>query len=127
MLEAALERATAINVPATVAILDVSREIVAFGRQDRAPVLSGEVATAKAFTAVSLRLPTAAFTEATGPNGPFFGLQHASSRGLVTFAGGVPLVVDGEVIGAIGASGGSIDEDLSIVQAALDLFEGWNN
>ncbi|TAJ50289.1 MAG: heme-binding protein [Herbiconiux sp.] len=126
LLDAALERATGIGVPASVAILDASREIVAFGRQDRAPVLTGEVATAKAYTAASLRQPSGDLAEATSPGGPFAGLAHGSVRGLITFAGGFPLIVDGEVAGAVGASGGSLDEDVAIAQAAVDLFEGWN-
>jgi len=126
LLDAALERATEIGVPASVAILDVSREIVAFGRQDRAPVLTGEVATAKAYTAASLRQPSGDLAEATSPSGPFAGLAHGSARGLITFGGGFPLVVDGEIVGAIGASGGSLDEDVTIAQAAVALFEGWN-
>lgn len=126
LLDAALERATTIGVPASVAILDAGREVVAFGRQDRAPVLTGEVATAKAYTAASLRQPSGDLAAATLPSGPFAGLAHGSSRGLVTFAGGFPLIVDGEVAGAVGASGGSLDEDVAIARAAVELFEGWN-
>ncbi len=126
LLDAALSRATEIGVPASVAVLDVSREIVAFGRQDRAPVLTGEVATAKAFTAASLRQPSGALSAATAPDGPFAGLAHGSTRGLITFGGGYPLIVDGEVLGAVGASGGSLDEDEAIVSAAVELFESWN-
>ena len=50
---------------------------------------------------------------------------YSSSRGLITFAGGFPLMVDGDIVGAVGASGGSLDEDVAIARAALDLFEGW--
>ncbi|MDO9397703.1 MAG: heme-binding protein [Herbiconiux sp.] len=126
LLDAALERAEQLGVPASVAVLDASREIVAFGRQDRAPVLTGEVATAKAYTAASLRQPSGDLAEATSPAGPFAGLAHGSGRPLITFAGGYPLIIDGEVAGAVGASGGSIDEDVQIASAAVALFEGWN-
>lgn len=126
MLDAALDRAVELGVPASVAILDASREIVAFARQDRAPVLTGEVATSKAFTAFSLRQPSGNLAGATAPGGAFAGLAHGSSRGLITFAGGFPLMIDDEVVGAVGASGGSIDEDTTIARAAVDLFEGWN-
>lgn len=126
LLDAALEKAREIGVPASVSILDAGREIIAFGRQDRAPVLTGEVATAKAYTAASLRQPSGDLAGATSPTGPFAGLAHGSARGLITFAGGYPLIVDGEVAGAVGASGGSIDEDVTIARAAVELFEGWN-
>lgn len=126
LLDAALDAATRLGIPASVAVLDAAREVVAFGRQDRAPLLTGEVSVAKAFTAASLRANTADVTAANLPSGPFFGLAHGSTRPLITFAGGLPLIVDGEVVGAVGASGGSLDEDETIARAALDLFEGWD-
>ncbi len=126
LLDAALAAAAEIGVPASVAVLDAGREVVAFGRQDRAPLLTGEVAVAKAYTAASLRQPSGALSGATAPGGPFFGLAHGSSRGLITFDGGFPLVVDGEVVGAVGASGGSLEEDDAIARAAVDLFEEWS-
>jgi len=126
LLDAALDHASGIGVPASVAVLDAGREIVAFGRQDRAPVLTGEVATAKAHTAASLRQPSGDLADAVSPSGPFAGLAHGSARGLITFGGGFPLIVDGEVAGAVGASGGSLEEDIAIARAAVELFEGWN-
>ena len=126
LLDAALAKAEEIAVPASVAILDSAREVAAFGRQDRAPLLTGEVAVGKAFTAASLRQPSGALAAATAPNGAFFGLAHASSRGLVTFGGGFPLIVDGEIVGAVGASGGSLEEDEAIASSAVVLFEEWN-
>jgi uncharacterized protein GlcG (DUF336 family) len=126
LLDAALDKATEIGVPASVAVIDATREVSAFGRQDQAPLLTGEVAVSKAYTSASLRQPTADLVAATAPTGPFFGLAHSSSRGLVTFAGGFPLIVDGDIVGAVGASGGSLEEDDIIARAALDLFEGWN-
>ena len=125
LLDAAIAKATDIEVPASVAILDATRELVAFGRQDGAPHLTGEVAVAKAYTSASLRQATSDLADATSPAGPFFGLAHGSSRGLITFAGGFPLMVDGDIVGTVGASGGSLDEDVAIARAALDLFEGW--
>jgi uncharacterized protein GlcG (DUF336 family) len=126
LLEAALAKATEINVPASVAVLDATRELAAFGRQDRAPLLTGEVAVAKAYASASLRQPSGDLADATTPAGPLFGLAHGSSRALVTFAGGFPLIVDGDIVGAVGASGGSLEEDITIARAALDLYEGWN-
>ncbi len=125
LLDAALAKADEIGVPASIAVLDVTREIVAFARQDRAPVLTGEVATAKAFTAASLRQPSGGLSEPTRDGGAFAGLAHASTRGIVTFSGGFPLMHQGDVIGAVGASGGSLDEDDTIAGAAIALFESW--
>jgi uncharacterized protein GlcG (DUF336 family) len=124
ILDAGLAEATAIAVPASVAVLDASREIVAFARQDHAPTLTGEVATAKAFTSIALRQRSADLAEAAGAGGIFDGLHHATERRLATFAGGLPLFDGDDIIGAIGASGGTIDEDLRIVGAMLAAFEG---
>ena len=123
ILDAGLAAATAISVPSTVAVLDASREVVALGRQDHAPTLTGEVAVAKAFTSIALRQPSANLEAHVAPGGAFFGLHSASARGLVTFGGGLPLFDGDDVIGAIGASGGSIDEDLCVANAAFAAFE----
>ena len=123
LLDAALAAAERIGVPASVAILDASREIVAFARQDFAPVLTGEVAIAKAFTSVSLRQESANLAVAADAGGAFSGLHHATQRSLATFGGGLPLFDGDNIIGAIGASGGSVDEDLTIANAALAAFE----
>lgn len=125
LLDAALAEAERLEIPASVAILDATREVVAFGRQDRAPLLTGEIAVGKAYTAASLRQPSGDLAAATAPTGPFFGLAHGSTRGLVTFGGGFPLIVDGEIVGAVGASGGSLEEDEAIASAAVALFERW--
>lgn len=126
LLDAALAKASELGVPASVAVLDVSREVVAFGRQDDAPVLTAEVAIAKAYTSSSLRQPSGDLAAATAPDGPFAGLAHGSSRPLITFAGGFPLVSGADIAGSVGASGGSLEEDEAIAQAAVDVFEGWN-
>ena len=123
LLDAALAAAEEIGVPASVAILDASREIVAFARQDFAPVLTGEVAIAKAFTSISLRQRSADLATAADAGGAFAGLHHASQRSLATFGGGLPLFDGDNIIGAIGASGGSIEEDLTIATAALAAFD----
>jgi len=126
LLDAALAKATEIGVPASVSVLDATGELVAFGRQDHAPLLTGEVSQAKAYTAAALRQPSGDLAAATSPSGPFAGLAHGTSRRLITFAGGLPLIVDGEVAGAVGASGGSLEEDELIAHAASELFEEWN-
>lgn len=126
LLDACLRKASDMGVPASVAVLDGSRELAAFGRQDHAPLLTADVAVSKAYTSVSLRQPSGALAEATAPDGAFFGLAEGASRGIITFAGGFPLFADGDVIGAIGASGGSLAEDEAIARAGVDLFEGWS-
>ncbi|GAA3311067.1 GlcG/HbpS family heme-binding protein [Arthrobacter ramosus] len=124
VLDAALARAKEISVPASVAVLDAGRELLAFGRHDLAPLLTGEVARAKAYTSGSLRQPSGALLEPTRPGGDFYGLQHGSDHALITFAGGMPLFDGKDLVGSVGASGGSVEEDTAIAQAAVEAFEG---
>jgi uncharacterized protein GlcG (DUF336 family) len=118
VLDDALCAAEEIGCTVTVAVLDSGRELLAFGRQDGAPLLSAEIAQAKAFTARSLDTPTVDLGSLTQPGGPFYGLQSAHSRRLVTFAGGRPLRVGDVVVGAIGVAGGTNDQDDEIARAA---------
>lgn len=122
VLDAALAEAERIGVLASVAVLDAGREPIAFGRQDGAGLLTGEVATGKAFTAVSLGRPSADLAEAANAGGDFAALHHATTRNLVTFAGGFPLIDGDDLVGAIGASGGSLDEDVAIASAGVAAF-----
>jgi uncharacterized protein GlcG (DUF336 family) len=118
--EAALAKAREIGSPSSIAVLDAGRELVAFARMDGAPLASVPISQAKAYTARSLNSATRDLNGLTQPGAPLFGLEvsHlAAGRALVTFGGGVPITVDGEVIGAIGVAGGTPDQDHEIAEA----------
>ncbi|MGO1768616.1 MAG: GlcG/HbpS family heme-binding protein [Microbacterium sp.] len=123
LIEAALAAAEEIGVPMSVAVVDRTRELVAFARQPGAPIFTAKVATAKAFTAVSLAAPTDQTKQFTAPDGPFYGLEMLGGGVISTIPGGIPLVRSGDLIGAVGASGGTADDDLRIARAALADFE----
>lgn len=119
-LQAALEKAQEIGSPSSVAVLDAGRELLAFARMDGALLASAAISQAKAYTARSLDCATRDVDVATQPGGPLYGLQTAhlaAGRALVTFGGGVPIVVAGEVVGAVGVAGGSPDQDHEIAAA----------
>jgi uncharacterized protein GlcG (DUF336 family) len=118
LVKAALRRAEEIGVPMSVAVVDRTRELVAFGRLGGAPIFTAKIATAKAFTAVSLGTPTHETQKFTQPGGPFFGLEAVAGGVVSTIPGGIPLFAEGELIGAVGASGGSAEEDLDVAQHA---------
>lgn len=124
LVEAALAHATKLKVPVSVAVVDRTRELVAFARQPGTPIFTARVATAKAFTAASLSVPTHVTQQFTQSGGPFYGLESLGAGEICTIPGGIPLFRDGVVIGAVGVSGGSADEDLEIAEAAAALFEG---
>jgi uncharacterized protein GlcG (DUF336 family) len=117
-LEVALQKATEINSPSSVAIVDQGRELLAFARQDGALLASTEISMGKAYTACSMRMSTKDIGPLTQPGQPLFGLEHTHGRPLITFGGGRVLEVDGEVVGAVGVAGGTVDQDDEIAAAA---------
>jgi uncharacterized protein GlcG (DUF336 family) len=116
-LDAALAKATEIGSPSSVAVFDAGRELVAFGRQDEALLASTEISIGKAYTSCSLKMATADLAPLTQPGAPLYGLETTHARPLVAFAGGRPIEAGGEVIGAVGVAGGTVDQDDEIAQA----------
>lgn len=121
-LNAALRKADELGVASSVAIVDSGRELLAFRRQDGAPLASVEISIAKAYTARSLDMDTRDLTELAAPGGPLYGIEGSHSRPLIVFGGGRPLTVDGVVVGAVGAAGGSPDQDHEVSSAAVDAL-----
>jgi uncharacterized protein GlcG (DUF336 family) len=122
MLAAAEDRAVAIGVPVNLAVLDAGAHLKAFVRMDGAVLGSIDVAMKKARTAVLFNCPSEAIWEHCKPGAPAPGLEM-SNGGLAPFAGGVPLKDrEGETVGAVGVSGGTVPQDLEIVQAAVAAF-----
>ena len=119
LAEAALVHAERIECPVSVAVLDAGRELLAFVRQDEAPLLSAEIARSKAYTARSLDMATADLAELTRSGDPLFGLENSHPREVAIFGGGRPVEVGGAVVGAIGVSGGTVEQDDEIARAAL--------
>ncbi len=120
VLDAARAEARAIGSPSSIAIVDHGRELLAFARMDGAVLASPPIAQAKAYTAKSMDCATKDLEALSQPGAPLFGLQNAHlavGRTLVTFGGGVPIAVGGEVIGAVGVAGGSPDQDHQIAAA----------
>ena len=93
---------------------------MAFQRMDGALLISLEQAIKKAGTAVKLKMNTEELGPLIHPDGPFYGLMNDSS--LVAFGGGKLLKIDGVIIGAVGVSGGSVEEDMQVADAAVKRF-----
>lgn len=124
ILDAAIAKAEELGIPVSVAVLDLSREPKALARMDGARLMTGEMAMAKAYTAVSFRAPSADYFDRTQPGATLFGLAFGSSRPIVTFGGGLPLLDGAEAAGAIGVSGGATEEDVAIAGAGAAVFTG---
>ncbi|MEV6953114.1 heme-binding protein [Streptomyces sp. NPDC051183] len=116
--------AEAAGVTVSVTVLDAGGHLLAFRRDDRAVLISGETSTRKAFTALQLNAPTADLVEAVQPGGPFHTLPTALDRPLLFIAGGLPVHRDGRLIGAIGVGGGAPAQDHGFAAAALDALAG---
>ena len=111
-------RAAALGVPVNIAVLDAAAHLKAFGRMDEAVLGSIDVALGKARTAALFGITSEAVWDYCKPGAPAPGLER-SNGGLMTFPGGVPLRdADGRLLGAVGVSGGSPDQDADIARAA---------
>lgn len=117
MIAAAKEKATAIDTKMNIAIVDAGANLVAFGRMDGAWLGSLDISIKKAKTARFFDMNTGIIGELSQPGGSLYNIEH-SNGGLITFPGGVPVKdADGNVIGAIGVSGSSVENDHAVAEA----------
>ncbi|MFD7323362.1 heme-binding protein [Streptomyces sp. NPDC059875] len=119
LLSAARRAAEAAGVTVSVTVLDAGGHLLAFRRDDRAVLVSGETSTRKAYTALQLNAPTADLVDLVKPDGPFHSLTTALDRPLLFIAGGLPVHRDGRLIGAIGVGGGAPEQDHTFATTAV--------
>ncbi len=124
LVETAIGAASAIRSPSSIAVVDSGRNLVAFARMDGAPLASIDICIGKAYTARSLNMPTAELDGLVQPGQPLFGIALANrATPLVTFGGGIPIELDGEVVGAIGVAGGTPQQDVEVAQKAIAAWD----
>jgi uncharacterized protein GlcG (DUF336 family) len=123
MLSAAEAKAASFGIPYNVAVVDASGQLVAFVRQDGALIGSVDLAISKAFTARIFDKTTAYLASLAQPGKPLFGIEASNAGRVVIFGGGVPITFNGNIIGAVGASAGSVEQDIEVAEAALAAFE----
>ncbi|MBZ9751165.1 heme-binding protein [Deinococcus sp. HMF7604] len=122
VIAAAEQKAEEIGQPMNVAVVDSGGNLVAHVRMDKAWIGSIDISINKAFTARAFDISTKDLAAESQSGGQFFGI-HASNGGRVMiFAGGVPLKRDGEVVGAIGVSGGTGEQDQTVAEAGAAAF-----
>ncbi|MBB3809454.1 GlcG/HbpS family heme-binding protein [Pseudochelatococcus contaminans] len=122
LIEGARERAKAIGVPMCIAITDESGNLVAFERMDGGKITSITIAIDKAFTAAAAKKATHEYSAASQPGSPAYGINSAIHGRLMVVPGGLPVVVDGEVVAGIGISSGTPGQDQDCAQAGIDFF-----
>lgn len=116
------KKAADIGVPMNIAVVDAGANLVAFERMEGAWIGSIDIAINKAFTSRAFDIETKALAENSQSGDQFFGI-HVSNHGRVMiFAGGIPLKRNGEVVGAVGVSGGLGHQDHAVAEAAASAF-----
>ena len=124
VIAAAEEKAAAIDVPMCIAVMDEGANLVGFHRMDGALLASVDIAQNKAYSSVSLKMDTETIHEVSQPGESLYGLGNTNGGRIVTFGGGFPLEDgDGAVVGGVGVSGGSVDEDMTVARAGVERFE----
>ncbi len=122
MIEAGEKKAGEIGQPMNIAVADAGGNIVAHVRMDGAWIGSIDISQKKAYTSRAFDITTKDLAEHSQSGSQFFGI-HASNNGkIMIFAGGVPLRKEGQVVGAVGVSGGSGDQDHTVAEAAAAAF-----
>jgi uncharacterized protein GlcG (DUF336 family) len=117
VLDAAMKKAAEIDTLMNVAVVDVGGNLKAFGRMDGAWLGSIDISIKKARTARFFDMNTGDLGSASQPGGPLFNIE-VSNGGLITFPGGIPLRNgSGDVVGAIGVSGSSVENDHAVADA----------
>ena len=121
IIRAGERKAKEMNIAAVFAVVNPEGNLIIEERMDNAILVSVEVAYKKAYTAAALKLNTADLTPLVQPGAMFYGLQ--ADPKYIIFGGGVLLKVDEKIVGAVGVSGGSAQEDIEIAKACVDAFE----
>ena len=121
-VQAAKAKAADIDTLMNIAIVDAGANLVAFARMDGAWLGSLDIAQKKARTARYFDMPTGEIGKLSQPGGPLFNIEH-SNGGLITFPGGIPIKnASGDIIGAIGVSGSTVENDYTVAQAGVDAL-----
>ncbi|MBJ6109217.1 heme-binding protein [Hymenobacter sp. BT523] len=123
-LKAAHQKALDMGVKMNIAVVDAGANLTAFARMDDAWLGSLDISIKKAKTARFFDMPTGEIGKLAQPGGPLYNIEH-SNGGLISFPGGIPIMDSGNrVIGAIGVSGSTVEDDHAVAQAGVNAIQG---
>jgi uncharacterized protein GlcG (DUF336 family) len=122
-IEAAQRVARELRVAMSIAVVDAGDQLVAFERMDGADLVTVRLAQDKAFSALMNRMPTRDLAPLVQPGAEFYGYDSLAGGRMVVFAGGMPLERNGILVGGVGVSGGSSDEDQQAADAAVAALD----
>ena len=121
---AAHQKSIAIGAKMNIAVVDAGANLVAFARMDGAWLGSLDISIKKAKTARFFDMPTGVIGSLSQPGGSLYNIEH-SNGGLITFPGGLPITdASGQVIGAIGVSGDTVEKDHEVAEAGMSAVAG---
>lgn len=122
LVSVAEAEASNMAVPVAIAVVDAEGGLQLFKRMDGTLPASTELAVSKAYTAAVLRMPTHEVGELAQPGGMLYGIQQTHNGRIILFGGGYPLCIKGQIVGAIGVSGGTVEQDMLVGLPAVDLL-----
>ena len=123
MLSAAEAKAEALGIAYNLAVVDAGGHLLAFLRQDGALIGSIDLAIDKAKTARIFDKATSELAELAQSGRPLFGIQESNAGEVVIFGGGIPVILGGSVVGAIGTSAGTVEQDIAVAEAAIAALD----
>jgi uncharacterized protein GlcG (DUF336 family) len=122
IMASAVRKATAIGVPLDIAVVDDAGHLLVFNRMDGAKLSSIDIAISKAWTAACARRATHEYAEIASPGRPAYGI-HVSNQGrFMIVGGGLPIFVDGRIVGGIGCSSGTTQQDREVATAGIQAL-----
>ncbi len=123
VIDAAVAKADELNVGVTICIMDITNTVQMLYHMCNANLVSSTLAPKKAWSAIAMKEPTKDISKDIQPGGPLYQMETMLDGKLVSFPGGIPLKHDdGKIFGAIGCSGGLIEQDQAICEAAVREF-----
>lgn len=122
LAEFAEQKAIEINVPMVISVVDNGGNTMLVHRMEDSLLASIDISLNKAYTAVSLKMPTENIKDISKPGDPLYGIQYTNKHKIVIFGGGIPFTYKGKVVGAIGVSGGSVEEDMKVATYAMKMI-----
>jgi uncharacterized protein GlcG (DUF336 family) len=120
---AAESKAKSLNCDVNIAVVDAGGNLVAHARMDNARIGAIDIAINKAWSARAFNMETAELSKYSQPGGPFYGIHVSNGGRVMILAGGIPLRHRGQIIGAIGVSGGSDVEDSACARAGAEVLD----
>ena len=122
VLDAGLQKADEVGVLQNIAVVDAGNNLTAFVRQDGAWLGSIDIAHNKAYTARAFDMATEDLYDMAQPGGSLYGITASNFGQVIVFAGGIPIRDGDEVVGAVGVSGGTVEQDQQVAKAAVAAF-----